>query len=115
MSDLAITELRLIAKNRNIKECKGLSIYELLSDLNISMKTTKEIDFSSLSLSELKLIAKVRRIKNYVDKSIDELLSAFKKSVPFKGIKEIRKENRDEKKIIRDLRALYESEEDYYE
>ena len=47
--------------------------------------------------------------------SKDELLDAFKKSEPFKGIKEIKKENRDENKIIRDLRALYEPEEDYYE
>ena len=34
--------------------------------------------------------------------------------MPFKGIKEIRKENRDENKIIRDLRALCEPEEDCY-
>ena len=46
--------------------------------------------------------------------SKDELLRVFKKSVPFKGIEEIRKENHDENKIIRDLRALYEPEEDYY-
>ena len=31
MSDLTITELRLIAKNRNIKEYKGLSKDELLT------------------------------------------------------------------------------------
>ena len=60
---------------------------ELLKDLNISLKTIKEIDLSSLSLSELKLIAEVRRIKNYEYMSKDEFLSAFKKSVPFKGIK----------------------------
>ena len=42
------------------------------------------------------------------------LLVAFKKLIPFKGIKEIRKENCDEGKIIRDLRALYEPKEDYY-
>ena len=45
--------------------------------------------------------------------SKDELLSAFKESIPFKDIEEI-KENRDEIEIIRDLRALYEPEEDYY-
>ena len=67
MSDLTITELRLIAENRNIKEYKGLSKDELLRDLNISVKTIKEIDLSILSLSELKLIGKVRRImKTYL-------------------------------------------------
>ena len=79
------------------------------------MKTIKEIDFLSLSLSELKLIAKVRRIKNHENKPKNELFDAFKKSEPFKGIEEIRKENRDENKIIRDLRAFHElKEEDYY-
>ena len=52
MLDLIITELRLIAENRNIKEYKGLSKDELLRDLNISVKTIKDIDLSSLSLSE---------------------------------------------------------------
>ena len=78
------------------------------------MKTIKEIGLSSLSLTELKLIAKVRGIKNYENISKNELLVAFKKPIPFKGIKEIRKDNRDENKIIRDLRALYEPKEDYY-
>ena len=79
MSDLTITELRLIAKNRNINGYRGLSKDELLKNLNISVKTVKEIDLSRLSLSELKLIAKVRRIKNYEDMSKDELLIVFKK------------------------------------
>ena len=113
-SDLTITELRLIAKNRNIKGYKDLFKDELLRDLIIPVKTVKEIDLSSASLSELKLIAKVRRIKNYENKSKNELLDAFKRSEPFKGIKEIKKENCDENKIIRGLRALYEPEEDYY-
>ena len=64
-------------------------------------------------MSELKLFAKVRIIKNYENKSKNELLDAFRKSEPFKGIKETRKENRDEIKITRDLRALYEPKEDY--
>ena len=64
---------------------------------------------------ELRLIAEVRRMKSYEDMSKDELLSTFKKSDHFKDIKEIRKENRDENKIKRDLRVLYEpEEEDYY-
>ena len=46
--------------------------------------------------------------------SADELLSVFKTSVPFKGIEEIRNENRDENKVIKDSRVLYEPEEDYY-
>ena len=78
---------------------------ELLKKLGISVKSVKEIDLSSISLSELRLIQKVRRTKNYEGMSRDELLNAFKKSVPFKDIEEIRK-NRDESKIIRDLRVL---------
>ena len=69
MSDLTITELRLIATNENIERYRGLSKDELLKNLNISVKTVKEIDFSSLSLSELKLTAKVKRIKDYENKS----------------------------------------------
>ena len=66
-------------------------------------------------MSELKLIAEVRRIENYENKSKNELLNTFKKLESFKGFKEIKKENRDENKIIRNLRDLYEPEEDYYE
>ena len=103
MFDLSSTELRLIAKNRNIKGYKSLDKDELLKTLNMLVKTVKEIDFSSLSLNELKLIAKFRRIKNYENKSKNELLGAFKKSGPFNDIMEIKKENRDENKIIRDF------------
>ena len=50
--------------------------------------------------------------------SEDELLNTFEESekpkTP-KTIKQIRKENYDSDEIIRDLRALYESDEDYYE
>ena len=102
-------------KNRNIKRYRGLSKDEVLKNLNISLETVKEIEFSSLSFSELKLVAKARRIKNYENMSKNDLLGAFKKSELFKGIKEIRKENHDENKIIRDLRVLYEPKEDYYE
>ena len=65
-------------------------------------------------MNELKLIAKVKRIKNFEDMSKDESLETLKKSEPFKDIKEIIKENRDENKIIRDLIALYGPKEDYY-
>ena len=112
MFDSSLTELRLIAKNRNIKGYKSLDKDELLKTLNILVKTVKKIDFSSLSLSDLKLIAKFRRIKNYENKSKNELLGAFKKSGPINDIMEIKKENRDENKIIRDLRVLYEPEEE---
>ena len=74
MSDLSLTELRLIAKNRNIKRYKGLPKDELLENLNIAVKTIKEIDLLSLSLSELKLIEKVRGTKNYENKSKNEVL-----------------------------------------
>ena len=114
MFDLSLTELKSIAKNRNIKGYKCQDKVELLKALNILVKAVKEIDLSSLSLCELKLIAKFRRIKNYEDMSRDKLLDALKKSEPFKDTKELRKENRDDDKIIRDLRALYEPEEDYY-
>ena len=72
-------------------EYKGLSKDELLTNLNILLKTVKEIELSSLSLSELKLIVKIRRIRNYENISQDELLSAFKNSMSFKGVKEIKK------------------------
>ena len=41
-----------------------------------------------------------------------ELLNAFEDSKP--DSKEIHKENQDDDEIIRDLRFLYEPEEDYY-
>ena len=47
--------------------------------------------------------------------SRDKLLDALKNSVPSKNIKELRNKNRDDDKIIRDLRALYEPEKDHYE
>ena len=84
-------------------EYKGLSKDELLTNLNILLKTVKEIELSSLSLSELKLIVKIRRIRNYENMSQDALLSAFKNSISFKGVKETKKENFDENKMIRDL------------
>ena len=70
MSDLTITDLRLISKTRNTKRYKALCKDELLKNLNISVKTIKEIGLSSLSLTELKLFANARRIKNYENISI---------------------------------------------
>ena len=57
-------------------------------------------------------------MKNYENMSEDELLNAFEGSKgpkPFKDSKEIKKENQDDDEMIRDLRFLYEPEEDYYE
>ena len=114
MPTLSLTELKLIAKNRGIKRYERMSEDKLLNVLNISVKTIKEIKISDLSLIELKLIAKVRRIKSYENMSEDELLSAFKKSEPFKAIREIR-ENYDEDKILRDLEFIFHPEKDHYE
>ena len=72
----------------------------------------------TLSYKELKAVTKVRKIEVYKRMSEDELLKALEESEkpkPPKTIKEIRKENYDSDKIIRDVRALYESDEDYYE
>ena len=72
----------------------------------------------TLSYKELKAFAKIRKIKDYKRMSEDELLKAFEESEnpkPLKTVEEIRKENYDSDKIIKYLRALYESNEDYYE
>ena len=72
----------------------------------------------TLSYKELKAVANITEIKDYRRMIEYELLKAFEESekpkTP-KNIKEIRRENNDSNEIIRDLRALYESEEDYYE
>ena len=47
--------------------------------------------------------------------SEDELQNAFKNSKPFKSSQEIKRENQDDDKIIKDLRFLYEPKENYYE
>ena len=66
----------------------------------------------------MKAVAKTRKIEGYKKMSEYGLLKALEESEnlkPPKTIKEIRKENYDIDKIIRDLRTLYESDEDYYE
>ena len=75
----------------------------------------------NLSLKELELIAKNRDIKEYKSLSIDKSLSILdkpakaKKNKQTKAIKDIRKENFNSNKILRDIRTLYESdEEDYF-
>ena len=71
----------------------------------------------TLSYKEIKAVAKIRKTEGYKKMSEDDSLKALEeseKTKPPKTIKEIRKENYDRDKIIRDLRALYESDEDYY-
>ena len=72
----------------------------------------------NLSYRELKAVAKTRKIEGYKRMSEDELLKALGESEKRKNpktIKKIRKENYDSDKIISVLRALYESDEGYYE
>ena len=104
MQNLSVTELRLIAKKRDINYYNNLDKDE----------SSKNILFSSLSFNELRLISKSRKIKNFENMSTDELLNAFENSKPFKDSKEIKKENQDDDEIIRDLRILYEPKENYY-
>ena len=73
MQDLSITELRSIAKNRDIKNYNNLGKDELLDN----------ILFSYVSLDELRSISKLRKIKNYENMPEDKLQNAFKNSKPF--------------------------------
>ena len=72
-----------------------------------------------LSLTELRAIAKNRGIKEYKSMSKDKLLRIIDKSEQVKrtkAIRDIRKRNFNSDKILREIRTLYESEEeDYYE
>ena len=71
-----------------------------------------------LLLKELRATAKIRDIKDYKNVPKDKLLSMLDKSEKVKetkAIRYIRKENFNSNKILRDIRTLYESEEDYYE
>ena len=79
------------------------------------MKTIIETKKENLSLNELKLIANIRGIKGYEKMSEDKLLSALNKSESMKTRREIRKENRDEDKIFRDLKFFFDTEKNHYE
>ena len=70
----------------------------------------------TLSYKELKAVAKIRNIKDRKRISEDELLKTREESEkpkPPKTIKGITKENYDSYKMIRDLRALHESNKDF--
>ena len=80
------------------------------------------------SLNKLKVTAKIRGIKGCKSMFKDKLLSALISTESTrnedhdadpaninKTIKEIRKENRDEDKILRNLDFTFDLEKDYYE
>ena len=67
-----------------------------------------------LLLRELRAIAKIRAIKDYRSMFKDKLVSMLDKSEQAKktkAIRDMRKENFDSDKILRDIRTLHESEE----
>ena len=68
----------------------------------------------NLSLDELKLIAKFRGIKGYKSMPEDKLLIALNAS-SVKTIREIRKENLEKGKILRDLDSFFDPEKYHYE
>ena len=82
MLNLSLNELKLIVKSRGIKGYKSMSEDRLLSAQNQRKKSEKNLDDTKSTRNE--------------DYDADK---ALKK----KTINEIRKENRDEDKILRDL------------
>ena len=105
MINLSLNELKLVAKTRSIKGHKNISKDRLLSPLNASESVNKsEKNF---------LDTKSTRDEDY---DADEIL---KTTMPDpaninKTIRQIRKENRDEDKILRDSRFLLDPEKDHY-
>ena len=67
----------------------------------------------NLTLNELKLIVKFRGVKGYKSMPEDKLISALNASESVKNIRELRKENLDEDKILRDF--LFDPEKDHYD
>ena len=94
MENLTKYELKLIVRNRGIKDYQKMSRERLLNTLNKSMglKRTAKIQnlsqnklkqmtkMSNLLQNELKQIVKMRRIKDYKNMSKEELLLALLKS-----------------------------------
>ena len=106
MLNLALKELKVIAKNRGIKVYKSMSKDKLFSMLN-----TPE------PIKENKTIEDIRKDNSNIDEIINLIKPLFEQE-PIKEnktIKNIRKENFNNDKILRDARSLFESDnEDYY-
>ena len=69
----------------------------------------------NLSLKELELKSKYSGIKDYKSLSIDKLLNILDKperAKITKAIKDKRKDNFNSDKILRDIRSLYESDQE---
>ena len=119
MVNLTEHELRLVAKNRGIKNYKNMSREKLFStlnetkrNLNTSEKGSKRIKkvqnllqnelnqimkMHDQSRDELKQIAKIRRIKNYKKMSKEELIISLLKSKS--SLSELFNNNLDNDKI----------------
>ena len=119
MVNLTEHELRLVAKNRGIKNYKNMSREKLFStldetkrNLNTSEKGSKRIKkvqnllqnelnqimkMHDQSRDELKQIAKIRRIKNYKKMSKEELIISLLKSKS--NLSELFNNNLDNDKI----------------
>ena len=69
----------------------------------------------NLSLNELELKTKIRVIKDYKSMPINKLLSILDASESVKTIREIRKENHANGKILRDLGFIFDPEKDHNE
>ena len=98
---------------------KGILVYD--QKLYRKWKIKNEIKYIIMlthSYKKLNAVAKIRKIEGYKRMSEDELLQAPEESENSKHpktIKETRKKTYDSDKIKRNIRALYESQEEYYE
>ena len=107
MLNLSLKELKLIAKNIDIKGYKSISKNKLLSIFN-----TPE------PIIENKTIQDIRKKNSNTDEILKNIKPPFEPE-PIKEnktIKNIRKENFNPDKILRDIRFLFETDnKDYYE
>ena len=139
MVKLTKYEVKLIAKNRGIKDYQSMSREKLLSILNKSERITENLlkngferitrmqNFSlndleqikrmnNFSENKLKQIAKTRHIKNYRDMSKEDLLIAlFKSNHSHTELRKSENNNNTEieetKKIFNELRNNFSKEE----
>ena len=98
MLNLSLNELKLIAKSRAIKGYSSMSEDKLLSALNSSESLKKKLDDTESTRND-----KTLKTTMYDPAEIN------------KAIREIRKENRNKDKILRDLDFTLDPEKDYYE